>query len=194
LPSLGAAQNLLINPDFDDGQQISGWACGNSWGTVTWSTQDLLDDPVSGSIEHYVAALDVNNAVAVCTQCVPVEDLLTYTMSGWAHWPDDPDVDQVGTTRLGFGYYAEPGCNSPLGSNEVVVASPPQLAMWFEIVSDSTAAPAGAASANVMFTTWQNFAGMPVRARIDHLDFSTTGIFVSDFERGDASRWSGVVN
>ncbi len=192
-PCAAIAENLLTNPDFDNALQISGWDCGNPWGTVSWSPEDYLNDQTSGSMEHWVAANDINNATATCTQCVPVTDLLTYTMSGWAYWPDDPDVDQIGTTRFAFGFYANPDCTSSLGSNEVVVANPSTLNEWFQIVSDQCEAPAGATSAYVLVVTWQNFAGMPVRARIDHLDLSSDEIFIGGFESGDTSRWSSAV-
>jgi hypothetical protein len=185
------AQNLLVNPDFDDSLQLTGWSCGSPWGAVTWSSEDLLNDPTSGSVEHYVAG-NVNNATATCTQCVPVVDLLTYTMSGWAYWPDDPDVDQIGTTRFGFVFYEEPDCTLQLDSDEVVIGQPPALDMWFELVSDPLAAPAGATSALIIVTTWQDLAGTAVRARIDHLDYSTNGIFADGFESGALSRWSAV--
>jgi hypothetical protein len=145
-------------------------------------------------MEHWVASIDVNNATATCTQCVPVTELSTYTMSAWAYWPDDPDVDQIGTTRLAFGFYANPDCTSSLGPNEVAIGYPTTLDVWFQIVSDDYAAPAGAMSALVMFVTWQNLANMPVRARVDHLEFAVSPrVFSDGFETGDTSAWSATV-
>ena len=191
------AQNLLVNPGFDEPDQLTGWTCVSNYGQASWSPNDSLGLAGSGSMEHNVAAPIVNRTVK-CSQCVPVTELWTYGMSGWHFWPDDdPDVSQIGSSRLSFLFYSDTDCtpSSYLGVSEVAFWARPPLALdtWHHLVSDEVMAPAGSTSAKVSFVTWQNLANEPVRARLDDLDFSTTPLFRDGFETGNLTEWSASV-
>ena len=93
------AQNLLVNPGFDNSDVLAGWTCDSNYGQASWSPIDSLGSAGSGSMQHYVAAT-FNNETVKCSQCVPVSELWTYVMSGWHFWPDDPDVSLLNTINL----------------------------------------------------------------------------------------------
>ena len=98
------AQNLLVNPGFDATDQLSGWTCTTTNGVATWSPDDRLDSPTSGSIQHDVTATADNRHVR-CSQCVPVNEQFGYLASTWFFWPDDSDVSQQGSTRISIVFY-----------------------------------------------------------------------------------------
>jgi len=188
------SQNLLVNPGFDEPDQLTGWTCVETFGVASWSAIDSLGLAGSGSMQHDVAAAFDGRYVA-CRQCVPVSELWTYVMSGWHFWPDDPDVTQFGSVRWAFGFYNDIACTSSLGVSTLKIGSRPPLALatWHQLVTDEVMAPAGSISAWVSFFTYQNTADEPVRTRLDDLDFSTTTLFQDGFETGDLSEWSASV-
>lgn len=187
------AQNLLVNPGFDDPDQLTGWTCDETSGVASWSSQDSLGSMISGSMEHNVAA-SYNNATVKCSQCVPVSELWTYVTSGWHFWPDDLDVEQYGSVRWSLVFYSDIDCApaSILGFPPPTIGSRPPLALdtWHLLVSDEFIAPAGSLSAEIGVITWQNTADEAVRTRLDDLDFSTTTLFRDGFETGDLTAWS----
>jgi hypothetical protein len=185
------AQNLLVNPGFDDPDQLQGWTCTMTDGQATWSADDRLGSPDSGSMEHNVAATS-NNQTMRCHQCVPVSELWTFAASARYLWPDDNDVSQLGTTRLSFDFFSDASCTAYISSGDVAVGQP-ILDTWLHLRSNEAAAPAGAMSAMMYVYTWQNLADEPVRARLDDLDFSTTTIFLDGFESGDTTAWSNTI-
>jgi hypothetical protein len=190
------AQNLLVNPGFDDLDQLTGWTCDSSMGQPVWHPQDILGLQGSGSMEHNVFGITASTNVN-CRQCVPVSELRTYVMSGWFFWPDDPDVVQNGSVRWSLVFYSDTDCtpSSSLGSPPATIGSRPPLALntWHHLVSDEFMAPAGSLSARIGVITWQNLADEPVRARLDDLDFSTTTLFQDGFETGNLTEWSASV-
>ena len=151
------AQNLLVNPGFDEPDQLTGWTCDSNYGQASWSPIDSLGLAGSGSMQHDVAAALFNNETVVCRQCVPVSELWTYVMSGWHFWPDDHDVSQVGSVRWAFGFYSDLACTSSLGVSTLKIGSVPQLALgtWHYLKTDEVMAPAGSMSASVSLFTWQ---------------------------------------
>jgi hypothetical protein len=191
------AQNLLVNPGFDDPDQLTGWTCESNYGQASWSPIDSLGLAGSGSMQHDVAAALFNNETVVCRQCVPVSELWTYVMSGWHFWPDDPNVAQNGSVRWSMVFYSDTDCapSSILGFPPATIGSRPPLALdtWHHLVSDEIMAPAGSLSARIGVVTWQNIADEPVRARLDDLDFSTTTVFRDGFETGNLTEWSASV-
>ena len=188
-PAIG--QNLLVNPSFDDPDQISGWSCDTTYGTAGWSPLDRLGSPTSGSMEHEVSAQSDNRKVR-CWQCVPVDEELDYVASAWHFWPDDPDVFQEGTTRISFGFYDDADCLTSLDVWEIAVGHP-ILDTWVLLRSNELVAPADAESAIVYVFTWQDFADQPVRARLDDVAFFPVSIFRDGFDDGDWGAWSTAV-
>jgi len=185
------AQNLLVNPGFDNPDLLTDWTCTSGDGLASWSTEDQSGSPDSGSMQHDVDGA-ANNAKIWCTQCVPVTELASYAASAWHYWPDDPDVTQVGSTRLSVYYYSDIGCTLfiEVGANSTGTHS--LLDTWYHLETDESIAPTGAMAALVYFITWQNFTGQPVRARLDELDFSTTILFRDGFETGGTGAWSST--
>ncbi len=191
IASPALAQNLLVNPGFDVADQLDGWTCRTTYGTALWSPEDQLGSVGSGSMEHEVSATSDSQSVR-CSQCVPVDELWEYVVSAWFFWPDDPDVSQLGSTRISFQFYSDANCTTTLPVGEVQIGHP-ILDTWLHLVSDAVIAPAGAASAGVFVFTWQNLANEPVRARLDDLDFSIAPIFRDGFESGGVDAWSDSV-
>jgi len=183
------AQNLLVNPGFDNPDLLTGWACSTIHGQANWVAADRLGVPTSGSMEHFVTG-GSNNLTVSCLQCVPVEELYAYAFSTWYYWPDDPDVVQDGTTRLSLVFYDNGDCTSSTGVASVKVGHHPSLDTWYQLVSAEITAPVGTTSALVTVTTWQDLGGDWVRAWLDDLDFSTTTLFRDGFESGGTGAWS----
>lgn len=182
------AQNLLVNPGFDEPDQITGWTCDTLYGTAEWSPLDHLGAPGSGSMEHEVNASTDNQKVR-CWQCVAVDELTPYLGEVWFFWPDDPDVSQIGTTRMSLNFFFDSNCNDYTGVYDVAVGYP-VLDAWQVLRTDELTAPEGTQSASVYVFTWQNLANEPVRARLDDVDLRTTLIFRDGFESGDLTEWS----
>jgi hypothetical protein len=184
-----SAQNLLVNPGFDVADQLDGWTCTLTYGTATWNAEDRQAQTTSGSMQHDVNAW-VDSQKVRCHQCVAVEEGKPYVASVWHYWPDDPDVNQLGSTRISYEFFGDVGCTTNLGVYDVQVDYP-HLDTWSQLVSDEVVSPAGAQSAAVYVFTWQNNADDPVRARLDDIRFSVSpGIFSDDFEDGDLWAWS----
>jgi hypothetical protein len=183
-----AAQNLLVNPGFDGPDQIIGWTCETVYGTAVWSPIDRSGAPDSGSMEHEVNASTDSQKVR-CWQCLEVDELKPYLGELWYFWPDDPDVSQLGTTRMSFGFYFNADCTDSTGVYDVAVGNP-LLDSWKVLRTDELTAPAGTQSASFYLFTWQNFGDQPVRARLDDIEFSTTLIFGDGFESADLGEWS----
>lgn len=185
------ADNLLVNPNFDDPDQLDGWTCTTNYGTAVWSPEDLAGSIGSGSMEHHVAAGSDNQSVR-CSQCVAVNEFWDYFASVWFFWPDDPDVFQVGSTRIAFQFYSDASCMTIVPGGEVQIEYP-VLDTWIHLVSDVVTAPAGAAFAGVFVFTWQNNANEPVRARLDDVVFKDTSLFRDNFDSGNVNGWSSSV-
>lgn len=185
-----AAQNLVVNPDFDDTDQITGWTCTATYGLPSWSTEDREGSATSGSMQHDVSA-DSNNQTVECDQCLAVTELHSYVASMWNFWPSDVDVTQDGSSRITFGFFSDPSCTNLVEWGSIGVNPFPlySLDTWVPLKTGEAVAPIGAAYALLRFVTWQDLADEPVRARIDDIDFRTTTIFLDGFESGSTGAW-----
>jgi hypothetical protein len=186
------AQNLLVNPGFDDADQLDGWTCTSDHGVASWSTEDRGGSAISGSMMHDVTATS-NNRWLGCRQCVPVSAGSSYLVSGWYYWPNDPDVTQDGTPRFSVYFYSDATCTTGLASG-ATSNDFPIYDTWLAFTTSEMTAPAGAVAADIIFLTWQDLANDPVRARFDDLAFiPTLPIFSDGFESGDTTFWSNTV-
>jgi len=185
------AQNLLVNPGFDNPDLLNGWTCSTTYGQANWITNDRLGAPTSGAMEHFISAPTINEAV-FCIQCIPVDEFYTYVASVWHYWPDDPDVTQVGTVRMGILVYPEAGCTGTLLNSTVNAGYHPALDTWYRFSTDEIVAPAGSVSARFAVSTHQDPADQWVRTRLDDLDFSATTLFRDGFESGGTGAWSST--
>ena len=188
--SPAVAQNLLVNPGFSSIDQLTGWPCAAANGQASWSAHDRLNAPDSGSLQHDMAASS-NNAYMWCSQCVLVDAGKDYVASGWYYWPDDPDVSQLGSTRVSFWFYENADCTGTQLAGPTETQNP-VLDTWAHIQTDVVAAPTGFQSTLVFLTTWQNLDDEPVRVRLDDFDFRTTAIFVDGFESGGTGAWTST--
>lgn len=182
------AQNLLVNPGFDNADLIDNWICTMSNGVTSWSAEDRIGSTASGSMRHDVSAASDNQTIT-CSQCVPVIESNAYVLSAWYFWPANTGLTQLGSSRLSYLFYSDTVCATPLGIGDVKASSPSALDTWLFHHADEIVAPLGSRSAMVHVHTWQNFAGQPVRAHIDDVDFRTTTIFRDGFESGGTTAW-----
>lgn len=195
LAAQSTAQNMLVNPGFDDASQLAGWTCYQTDGTATWITDDRRGSATSGSVQHEIAAAS-NNRTVSCDQCLPVTEGETYIASLWLYWPDDPDVTQDGSTRLAVLWYSDIDCLSQIDSMPIAIAHFPgsPLDTWSQLRTVAEAAPVGTVSARIIFLTWQDLADEPVRARIDDVWFAPYRyIFLDGFESGGTGNWSMAI-
>ncbi len=184
------AQNLLVNPGFDEADQLDDWTCTTTYGVTSWSTEDHLESTASGSMQIDLSETSINRLVT-CSQCVPVTELNSYAASAWLNWPDDADVTQDGSSRLSFGFFSDAGCTTAVEWCPIAFAHYPgnQLGAWILLPTLESVAPVGAVAARIVITTWQDLANEPVRAHIDDVDFRTTTIFRDGFESGTTNAW-----
>jgi len=185
-----AAQNLLVNPGFDNVDQLNGWTCSTANGIASWSPEDRAGSATSGSMQHDVTATS-NNRYLWCSQCVPVDEFEAYIASMWVFWPNDPDVTQDGSPRIEIDYHASATCDSFLQLGDIQVGFP-FYDTWNFLSTNPTTAPSGAQSALLFVITWQDLADDAVRARIDDVDFHSTNsiIFRDGFESGNTIAWA----
>ena len=191
ITSPAVAQNLLVNPGFDDPDQLDGWTCTtNDGGIAVWSPEDHQGSTGSGSMEHEVSAA-IDDRWVRCWQCVPVRQYWPYVGSAWYYWPNDPDVSKDGKTVVTMSFFSDANCTVSLSSGGGHNAFP-VLDTWVQTVTSEFVAPAGANSAAFYVFTWQYTANQPVRARLDDLDFSARVLFWDDFESGGTGAWSAT--
>ena len=89
-----SAQNLLDNPGFDVPDQLTGWTCTTTSGVASWSTEDRMGSPTSGSMQHDVSA-DVDDQWLRCSQCVPVGGFIVFGIEGNPSLNGGATVDYV---------------------------------------------------------------------------------------------------
>ncbi len=181
------AQNILVNPGFDVSDQLTDWTCTSTHGLASWDSEDRQGSADSGSMEHNVTA-DSDNGLLSCTQCLPVQELWSYVLSGWFFWPNDPDVSQQGSPRISFNFFENVDCSGGVFYGPLAMEFP-TYDTWRPIQTTESIAPAGSQSALVYFITWQDLADQWVRARYDDLDFSATTLFRDGFESGSLDAW-----
>jgi hypothetical protein len=184
------AQNLLVNPGFDDPDQLDGWTCTTSDGIAFWSPDDHAGSVGSGSMQHEVSGTTDDLRVR-CWQCVPARQNWPYAGSAWYYWPDDSDVSQDGKTVITVSFFSDAGCTVSLGGGGGKNAGP-VLDTWVQAVTSELIAPGGTMSAGFYVFTWQYNADQPVRARLDDLVFSPIILFWDDFESGGTGRWTAT--
>jgi hypothetical protein len=178
-----AAQNLLVNPDFD--ADASGWllACGSN---PTWITDDEAGCPLSGAV-HVTSGSCQGLQGSGMAQCFPASE-------GTVLFAGGSGQGALGLPRAGISSYPTTDCSGPPATT---VNSPldPATGDWQTVVFDDFAVPAGTASVLVGFGAG-DFT--PVDADIDAGYAGESGlVFHDDFEADSASapptcRWSSI--
>jgi hypothetical protein len=179
-----AAQNLLVNPDFD--QDVAGWSqvCGPSF---DWVAEDEAGCPGSGAA-HVLCSdcMGIQGAgIGVCVQVGALE-------TAWASARVRPSG---GFGVVAMSFYDNPGCTEPSASQQVAPAVP-ATGDWMTVAFDAVAIPAGTVSILVGFGG--AVAVGPIESDVDFAYFGARPlVFRDDFE-GNAGggeptcRWSLV--
>ena len=153
--SWSAAQNLLVNPDFDT--DVAGWT---TWGTevsIVWNPEDAYGSPVSGSgevINSYVGSASELRAF----QCVSVTGGALHQLRGKMLIPPGQPTLQGG--QLIIWWYAEEFCQGVI----ISTASSPLVVLpedvWIEAAAPLSEAPIGAQSAWISLEVFQFAPGV----------------------------------
>ena len=180
-----AAQNLLVNPDFDT--DVAGWT---TWGTdvsIVWNPEDAYGSPASGSgevINSYVGSASQLRAF----QCVSVVGGALHQLRGKVLIPSGQPTIQGGL--LGIWWYAEESCQAWISSaGSPLVVWPEDV--WIEIAAPLSEAPIAAQSARISLEVFQLAPGGTVSVLYDDLMFGEV-LFADGFESGDTSAWSAT--
>jgi hypothetical protein len=102
------AQNLLVNPDFDD--DLLGWESDVEWIAGSHDDEDYAGDPESGSarVVNSRDTLGIGGIVQCVT--VPEQDgTVQHEASVWVRVDDGQSVD--GHARLGLWYFSNQTCD-----------------------------------------------------------------------------------
>jgi len=184
--SWSAAQNLLVNPDFDT--DVAGWT---TWGTdvsIVWNPEDAYGSPASGSgevINSYVGSGSGLRAF----QCVSVTGGAVYQLRGKVLIPPGQPTLQGG--ELYIWWYAEEWCQALIATaGSPLVVWPEDV--WIEVAAPLSEAPIGAQSAWISLSVNQLAPGGTVSVLFDDLMFREV-LFADGFESGDTASWSTTV-
>jgi|GEM_PF-2937666 len=113
--SVTASENLLVNPFFDDVDQIDGWLV-NTNRTAQWDSADEqgLADSGSARLTHDI---DGNNGVlSIMRQCLPVEPKQAYFFGGSIFLPAG-QANGAGHGRMVAQTYSTNDCTGGPDSN-----------------------------------------------------------------------------
>jgi hypothetical protein len=110
-----ASDNLVVNPSFDDVDQLSGWIV-NANRIAQWDSADEqgLENSGSARLTHDI---DGNNGVlSIMRQCVPVQPNKAYVFGGSILLPAG-QADEAGNGRVVARTYATSDCTGEFDSN-----------------------------------------------------------------------------
>ncbi len=137
-----SAQNLLVNPNFDNALGVSGWL-----ETGTWSPDDWQENPGSGSLQ--ITNSFPGSAVILARQCVPIVAGNAYQVEGRVRAAPGQFAGST-DAALTVGWWTSSNCTSEgnvLDTALVGIAS--ETGAWERIGPKTLVAPAGATGANV---------------------------------------------
>lgn len=136
-----SAQNLVVNPNFDNALGISAWL-----ETGTWSPDDWEGSPGSGSLQ--ITNSFSSSAVLLARQCVQIVAGNTYQVEGRVRAA--PGQFEGSTdAALTIGWWTSSNCASGNTLGTVLVGIASETGAWERIGPTTVVAPAGAAGANV---------------------------------------------
>ena len=186
--SVAAAQNLVVNGDFDN--DVSGWTEMSSI-LLSWDpTSDYQNSPESGSALIVNADLSANSGAVQCVNGIVGGE--AYGLSAWLRAPTGQSGQ--GNGGVFVWWYVVPNCG---GSQTVgpVTGYITTSDSWVEVVAPSEEAPPGTQSA-IVYLNNAKTSPTPGEYRVyyDHVLLTAGGaIFSDDFESGDTSAWSATV-
>jgi hypothetical protein len=174
-----AAQNLLVNPDFDS--DLAGWDTSASWSDEDWQSSSS-----SGSATR-VNDIGTISGLPLAAQCVELSDPASqYRLSAWI-------LNPVGQTGPGYGnlylaLYDAAACDDASMIAGFDTESVQQTGVW-EGVGVIVTTPPGAVSAKVGSTVQKLGAGT-LQVYLDHVILEVWDpIFSDGFETGDLTGW-----
>jgi hypothetical protein len=141
IPTPVSAQNLVVNPDFDDALQRSSWL-----ETGDWSSDDWQDDPGSGSLQ--ITNSFSSSVVLLARQCVPIVAGRAYQVEGRVRAAPDQFVGSTGAA-LSVGWWTASDCSSGTSLGTMLVGVASETGDWERIGPTNIVAPSGATGANV---------------------------------------------
>ena len=186
--SVAAAQNLVVNGDFDN--DVSGWTEMSSI-LLSWDpTSDYQDSPESGSALIVNADLWANSGAVQCINGIVAGE--AYGLSAWLRAPTG-QIGQ-GTGGVFVWWYVVPDCggSQTAGPATAYITTSDS---WVEVVAPSEQAPPGTQSA-IVYLNNAKTSSTPGEYRVyyDHVLLTAGGAIFSDgFESGDTSAWSATV-
>lgn len=180
-PTSAAAQNLVINPDFDV-DVTTGWA-----GLGVWDLKDVNGSVASGS------ATWINNFTAggahYLVQCIETPAFFEgFDLSGWT-WVASGQA-ATGESYLNALFYSDPGCAGFISS--AVTPGFSGFDSWVHLALSGWSPP-GFASVQIGVVNSKTQAG-DFQVFHDAIYFSPNPdmIFGDGFETTDTSGWSAV--
>jgi hypothetical protein len=140
LAGSASAQNLLVNPGFDQG--TSGWTAGSPTVTTVWQQVDADGSPGSGSVKATLHTAAPGEGFSALAQCVPVVAGTQYAFSIKVRTATKLVQPQV----MAVDFVSDPACASLAGGNAFLL--PVSHPGWVG-AGDFLIAPPGSQSARI---------------------------------------------
>ena len=132
---------LLLNPNFDDAMQLSGWS--PIQGRVEWAALDIDGLAWSGSTRIRNRSETAGDPAGIYSDCIPVVAGENYTFGSWGY---NPGPSQAATLSATVVWFADSACQDEVEERTVVTELAEET--W-ALAEGSADAPAGARSAVV---------------------------------------------
>lgn len=183
LPVGAAAQNLVVNPNFD--VDLSGWTAAGG----VWSPLDLAGSPSSGSATWNNTNASTSGSLYV-TQCIEISGVFEgFYFGSWVFIPSG----QTGTgiADLSLAFYSDTACSDYIdGFGGSAMA---ELDVWRHVNLEGWV-PTGAGSARIGALN-QKYGVGEFQVHHDSVIFvrHTLMIFGDGFESADVSDWDSSI-
>lgn len=183
-----AAQNLVINPDFDT--DVVGWSPFYDIDFI-WDPVDYQGDPSSGC--GFAASTDAPVTNSGIVQCVePIVAGESYKLSAWL----DISPSQEGDGSVGLFVWWRDGAGCT-GTQTHALATPyvGSTAGWEQLTAAPEVAPAGTVSATLYLNIVKSSPlGDDYYVSFDGIDLHpAVSLFSDGFESSDTSAWTVTV-
>jgi hypothetical protein len=178
VPMLAGAQNLLLNPGFDN--DVAGWSASGP-GSIAWSMLDANTNPASGSVQLTNSSATPSNGATV-GQCLPMPARWAFRVSGKILVPSGPNQALSNTTRVDVRFASNSGCTQFLGGSTQIGSTPSQLDAWHTAGPVVRVAPVGTVALQVRGLLTKIPAGGSIIAHFDDFSVEVDTFFVGDFE------------
>lgn len=163
-----ASTNLIDNPGFDE--DVFGWLPFTTWSQLSWSPEDVLDSPTSGS------ALIVNTSAEPLAsrwheyvlECFAIDSNLTYQVGAWIWIPSGQAT--TGSAEMNVLWYSSGACSGvPTLSRTWALRTPGD---WEWVDDPALVPPQDARSAQVGMIVFKDQPGGSFSAHFDDVFFA----------------------